>query len=35
VDTNVRLPAYARGKKTLAGKRKKNKKKNALAARGC
>lgn len=33
VDTNVKLPAYARGKVTITKKRKKNKKKNAREAR--
>ena len=33
VDTNVKLPKYARGKMTVVKKRKKNKKRNAREAR--
>jgi hypothetical protein len=29
VDTNVKLPKYARGKQTVVKKRKKNKRRNA------
>lgn len=34
VDTETKLPAYARGKMTIQKKKKKNKRKNARAARG-